>query len=40
MSLTLTQANRIIDAALAQSTSAGYKPTAVVVIDEDRKSVV
>ena len=34
MSLTLAQANRIIDAALAHSTSAGYRPMAVVVLDD------
>ena len=34
MSITLAQANRIIDAALAHSTSAGYRPMAVVVLDD------
>jgi len=34
MSLTLEQANRIIAAALQRSTEAGYKPMAVVVLDE------
>lgn len=34
MSLTLEQANRIITAALQRSTEAGYKPMAVVVLDE------
>jgi uncharacterized protein GlcG (DUF336 family) len=34
MSLTLEQANRIIAAALQRSTEAGYKPMAVVVLDD------
>ena len=34
MPLTLDQANRIIAAALARSAEAGYKPMAVVVLDE------
>jgi uncharacterized protein GlcG (DUF336 family) len=34
MSLTLDQANRIIAAALQRATEAGYKPMAVVVLDE------
>ena len=34
MSLTLEQANRIIAAALQRSAEAGYKPMAVVVLDE------
>ena len=34
MSLTLDQSNRIIAAALARSTEAGYKPMAVVVLDQ------
>jgi uncharacterized protein GlcG (DUF336 family) len=34
MPLTLDQANRIIAAALARSGEAGYKPMAVVVLDE------
>jgi len=34
MSLTLEQANRIIAAALQCSTEAGYKPMAVVVLDD------
>jgi len=34
MSLTLDQANRIIAAALARSAEAGYKPMAVVVLDD------
>ena len=34
MPLTLDQANRIIAAALARSTEAGYKPMAVVVLDD------
>jgi uncharacterized protein GlcG (DUF336 family) len=34
MSLSLIQANRIIEAALAHSTASGYKPMAVVVLDE------
>lgn len=33
MTLTLDQANRIIAAALQRSTEAGYKPMAVVVLD-------
>ena len=34
MAITLDQANRIIDAALARSNEAGYKPMAVVVLDD------
>jgi uncharacterized protein GlcG (DUF336 family) len=34
MPLTLDQANRIIAAALARSAEAGYKPMAVVVLDD------
>ncbi|HEY6510738.1 MAG TPA: heme-binding protein [Burkholderiaceae bacterium] len=34
MPLTLDQANRIITAALARSAEAGYKPMAVVVLDD------
>jgi uncharacterized protein GlcG (DUF336 family) len=34
MSLTLDQANRIIAAALQRSLEAGYKPMAVVVVDD------
>jgi uncharacterized protein GlcG (DUF336 family) len=34
MALTLDQANRIIAAALQRATEAGYKPMAVVVLDE------
>lgn len=34
MALTLDQANRIIAGALARSTEQGYKPMAVVVIDD------
>jgi len=34
MPLTLDQANRVIAAALARSTEAGYKPMAVVVLDD------
>ena len=34
MKLTLAAANQIIDAALKRSTAAGYKPMAVVVLDE------
>jgi len=34
MPLTLDQANRIIAAALARSTQGGFKPMAVVVLDE------
>ncbi|MFI4930384.1 MAG: heme-binding protein, partial [Burkholderiales bacterium] len=34
MPLTLDQANRIIATALARSTEAGYRPMAVVVLDE------
>lgn len=34
MSLTLDQANRIIAAALQRSNEAGYKPMAVVVLDD------
>ncbi|HSW25745.1 MAG TPA: heme-binding protein [Burkholderiaceae bacterium] len=34
MPLTLDQANRIIAAALARSADAGYKPMAVVVLDD------
>jgi len=34
MPLTLDQANRIIAAALARSTEAGFKPMAVVVLDD------
>jgi len=34
MPLTLDQANRIIAAALARSTEAGYRPMAVVVLDD------
>ena len=34
MPLTLDQANRIISAALARSSEAGYKPMAVVVLDD------
>ncbi len=34
MALTLDQANRIIAAALQHATEAGYKPMAVVVLDE------
>ena len=32
--LTLSQANQIIDAALQRSSEAGYKPMAVVVLDD------
>jgi len=34
MPLTLDQANRIIAAALARSTESGYRPMAVVVLDD------
>jgi len=34
MPLTLDQANRVIAAALARSAEAGYKPMAVVVLDD------
>jgi uncharacterized protein GlcG (DUF336 family) len=34
MALTLDQANRIITAALQRSAEAGYKPMAVVVVDD------
>jgi len=34
MPLTLAQANRIIEAALARSAESGFKPMAVVVIDD------
>ena len=34
MDITLEQANKIIDAALKRSTEAGYKPMAVVVVDD------
>ena len=34
MALTLDQSNRIIAAALLRATEAGYKPMAVVVLDE------
>ena len=34
MAITLEQANRIIGAALARSSEAGYKPMAVVVFDD------
>jgi len=34
MTLSLNQANRIIAAALARSTESGYKPMAVVVLDD------
>lgn len=34
MALTLDQANRIIAAALLRATEAGYKPMAVVVLDD------
>jgi len=34
MTLSLDQANRIIAAALARSTESGYKPMAVVVLDD------
>jgi uncharacterized protein GlcG (DUF336 family) len=34
MSLTLQQANHIINAAIQRATEAGYKPMAVVVLDE------
>ncbi len=34
MKLTLAAANRIIEGALQSSTAAGYKPMAVVVLDE------
>ena len=34
MPLTLDQANRIIAGALARSTESGYKPMAVVVLDD------
>ena len=34
MSLTLAQANRIIEAALQRSAESGFKPMAVVVIDD------
>jgi uncharacterized protein GlcG (DUF336 family) len=34
MPLTLTQANAIVSAALARASAAGYKPMAVVVLDD------
>ena len=32
--LTLAQANKIVDAALSQSQASGYKPMAIVVLDD------